>query len=306
MRNKESDLQLQRWLHPKYWGMWLFFAFLRIITLLPLSWIETIGGFLGWLVYHLAPSRRRVTRINIQQAYPDYSENEIKKLIRASYRSLGISIFEMALAWWASRDYLRAHCTVEGMEHLEKALAEGKGVIMLTGHFSTLEIGGILMALYTPLNAVYKKAHNPMFNTFMHFYRNKHLKEAIPNTNVRGFIKGLRNGIATWYAPDQDFTQNIVFAPFLGGIAGTLTSTAKMAEISDASVVPFYPQRLDKGKGYKLVILPALENFPSGDQIIDATTVNQAIEAMVRQNPEQYAWIHKRFKTQPEGQASIY
>ena len=286
--------------------MWLFFGFLRIVTLLPLRAIETVGAFLGWLLYRLAPSRRRVCRINIQQAYPEYSEKEIKKLIKASYRSLGISVFEMALAWWASRDYLRKHCTVEGMEHLEQALAKGKGVIMLTGHFSTLEIGGILMALYTPLNAVYKKAHNPMFNTFMHFYRNKHLQKAIPNTNVRDFIKGLRNGTATWYAPDQDFTQNIVFAPFLGGVAGTLTSTAKMAEIAKASVVPFYPQRLDNGKGYKLVILPALENFPSGDQVKDATRVNQAIEEMVRKNPEQYAWIHKRFKTQPEGKPSIY
>ena len=242
---------------------------------------------MGWLVYRLAPSRRRVTRINIQQAYPEYTEVEIKKLIKSSYKSLGISIFEMALAWWASRDYLRAHCTVEGMEHLEAELANGKGVIMLTGHFSTLEIGGILLALYTPLNAVYKKAHNPMFNTFMQFYRNQHLREAIPNSNVRGFIKGLRNGIATWYAPDQYFSDNILFAPFLGGIAGTLTSTAKMAVIARASVIPFYPQRLENGKGYKLVILPALENFTSGDQIEDATRVNQAIETMVRKNPKQ-------------------
>ena len=301
-----SGLQLQRWLHPKYWGMWLFFSFLRLVTLLPLRWIEAIVSFLGWLFYRLAPSRRRVTRINIQQAYPEYRDVEIKKLIKASYRSLGISVFEMALAWWASRDYLRKHCTVEGIENLEAELTKGKGIIMLTGHFSTLEIGGILMALYTPLNAVYKKAHNPMFNTFMHFYRNKHLQEAIPNSNVRGFIKGLRNGTATWYAPDQDFTENIVFAPFLGGIAGTLTSTAKMAEMTGASVVPFYPQRLENGQGYKLVILPALENFPSGDQVEDATKVNQAIEEMVRKNPEQYAWIHKRFKTQPEGQPSIY
>ena len=301
-----NGLQPQDWLHPKYWGMWLFFGFLRIVILLPLKWIDVIGSFFGWLLYRLAPSRRRVTRINIQQAYPEYHEQDIKKLIKASYRSLGISVFEMALAWWASRDYLRAHCTVEGLEHLEQALAKGKGVIMLTGHFTTLEIGGILMALYTPLNAVYKKAHNPMFNTFMHAYRNKHLQKAIPNTNVREFIKGLRNGIATWYAPDQDFTQNIVFAPFLGGIAGTLTSTAKMAEMTGASIVPFYPQRLDNGKGYKLVILPALENFPSGDQVVDATSVNQAIEGMVRKNPEQYAWIHKRFKTQPEGHPSIY
>ena len=286
--------------------MWLFLGFLRIVTLLPLRAIETVGAFFGWLLYRLAPSRRRVCRINIRQAYPDYDEAQIKSLIKASYKSLGISVFEMALAWWAQRDYLRAHCTVEGMEHLEAELEKGKGVIMLTGHFSTLEIGGILMALYTPLNAVYKKAHNPMFNTFMHFYRNKHLQKAIPNTNVRDFIKGLRNGIATWYAPDQDFTQNIVFAPFLGGMAGTLTSTAKMAEMTGASVVPFYPQRLDNGKGYKLVILPALENFPCGDRVEDATRVNRAIEEMVRKNPAQYAWIHKRFKTQPDGKPSIY
>lgn len=304
--SESSGLQLQSWLHPKFWGMWLFFGFLRLVILLPLRWIETIGAFFGWLLYHLSASRRRVTRINIQQAYPERNEAEIKKLIKASYKSLGISVFEMALAWWASRDYLRKHCTVEGMEHLDAALAKGKGAIMLTGHFTTLEIGGILMALYTPLNAVYKKAHNPMFNTFMHVYRNKHLQKAIPNTSVREFIKGLRNGIATWYAPDQDFTQNIVFAPFLGGMAGTLTSTAKMAEMTGASIVPFYPQRLDHGKGYKLVILPALENFPSGDQVVDATSVNQAIEKMVRKNPAQYAWIHKRFKTQAEGQPSIY
>ena len=304
--SETSGLQLHRWLHPKYWGLWLLFGFLRLIILLPLKWIEALGGFIGWLLYGASASRRKVTRINIQQAYPEYHEAEIKKLIKASYRSLGISIFEMALAWWASRDYLRAHCTVEGMQHLEAELAKGKGVIMLTGHFSTLEIGGILMALYTPLQAVYKKAHNPMFNTFMHVYRNKHLEKAIPNTSIRDFIKGLRNGMATWYAPDQDFSRNIVFAPFLGGIAGTLTSTAKMAEMTGASVVPFYPQRLDNGKGYKLVILPALENFPTGDKQKDAAKVNQAIEEMVRRNPEQYAWIHKRFKTQPEGQPSIY
>lgn len=304
--SEKTTLKIRDWLHPKYWGMWLFFGFLRLIILLPLKWIEAIGSFFGSLLYRLVPSRRRVTRINIQQAYPEYTEAEIKKLMKACYKSLGISVFEMALAWWASRDYLRAHCTVEGMDHLEQALAKGKGVIMLTGHFSTLEIGGILMALYTPLQAVYKKAHNPMFNTFMHVYRNKHLEKATPNTSVREFIKGLRNGMATWYAPDQDFINNIVFAPFLGGIAGTLTSTAKMAEMTGASVVPFYPQRLENGRGYKLVISPALENFPSGDQVADATSVNQAIEDMVRKNPEQYAWIHKRFKTQPKGQISIY
>ena len=303
----ETRFRASDWLAPKHWPMWLLFAYLRLVSRLPLGWIEKLGAVTGWLIYRLVPSRRRVTRINIKQAYPDYSETEIRQLLRASYRSLGISVYEMALAWWADRDFLRRHCSVDGMEHLEQALAKGRGVILLTGHFSTLEIGGILMALYTPLQAVYKKAHNPMFDAFMLHYRSRHLERVTANTNVRGFIKGLRDGLATWYAPDQDFSaQDIVFTPFLGGIASTLTSTVRMSEMTGAPVVPFYPLRLDNGKGYRLIILPALENFPEGDRYNDAARINQTIENMVYKNPQQYAWIHKRFKTQPDGRPSIY
>lgn len=287
--------------------MWLFFGLLRLVSLLPLPMINSIGKSAGWLIYRLVPSRRRVARINISQAYPDYSEDQIKQLVKRSFQSTGISVFEIALAWWARRDYLRAHCQVEGLAHLEHALAKNQGVILLTGHFTTLEIGGILMALYTPLNAIYKRAHNPMFNAFMHYYRDRHLNQAIPNKDVRAFINGLRNNVATWYAPDQDFSQqSVVFTPFLGGIASTLTSTVRMAKKTGAAVVPFYPVRLDNNKGYKLVVMPALDNFPAGDIIQDAARINQSIDKMVRLNPEQYSWIHKRFKTQPEGMVSPY
>jgi KDO2-lipid IV(A) lauroyltransferase len=303
----DTSLKITNWLMPKYWGMWIFLGFLRLVSLLPLSWIQFIGSLLGRLLYRLVPSRRRIARINIKQAYPDYSEEQIKQLMKASFINMGISVFDMAIAWWARRDYLRARCSVEGMEHLEKALAKGHGVILLTGHFSTLEIGGILMALHTPLQAIYKKAHNPMFDTFMRHYRSKHLERVTVNSNVRGFLKGLRDGLATWYAPDQDIMdKDIVFTPFLGGLASTLTSTSRMAEISNAPVVPFYPTRLKKGKGYTLTILPEIENFPSGDKCNDGAQINKAIEEMVYLNPEQYAWIHKRFKSQPDGRPSIY
>lgn len=303
----DTSLNIKRWLMPQYWGMWLFLGFLRLVTFLPLSWIQSLGSLLGSLLYRLVPSRRRIARINIKQAYPDYSEDQVKQLIKSSFKNMGISVFDMAIAWWARRDYLRARCTVEGMEHLEKALAKGHGVILLTGHFSTLEIGGILMALYTPLQAIYKKAHNPMFDTFMRHYRSKHLERVTVNSNVRGFIKGLRDGRTVWFAPDQDMMgKDIVFTPFLGGIASTLTSTARMSEITGAPIVPFYPVRLANSKGYKLIVLPELDNFPSGDKQKDAARTNEAIENMVRMNPEQYAWIHKRFKTQPEGKPSIY
>jgi KDO2-lipid IV(A) lauroyltransferase len=305
--NNNTNLNVHKWLAPKYWPMWLFMGLLRLIALLPLSWIESLGRFAGWLAYRLVPSRRRVTRINIKQAYPDYSEAQIKQLVKASYASLGISMFEMGIAWWATGDYLRARCTVEGLEHLENALSKGHGAILLTGHFSTLEMGGALLSLYTPLNSVYKKAHNPMFDAFMLHYRSKRLEELIINTNVRRFINGLKSGRATWYAPDQDFsTQEVIFTPFLGGMATTLLSTVRMSEMTKAPVVPFFPIRLDNSKGYKLVVLPELENFPSGDRESDAARINQAIEGMVRRIPEQYAWIHKRFKTQPDGQPSLY
>jgi KDO2-lipid IV(A) lauroyltransferase len=295
------------YLAPRYWPMWLLFSLMRLISMLPLAWSQATGAFIGLMIYRLVPSRRRVARINIRQAYPDFSEQQVRALNIASFRSLGISVFEIALAWWSNRDYMRSICQIEGKEHLDKALSNGKGVILLTGHFTTLEIGAMLIGLYTKLNGVYKKAHNPMFNAFMTHYRSTYGEELIENRNVRAMIRGLRKGRATWFAPDQDFAeQDIVFTPFLGGMASTLTATARLSEMTGAAVVPFYPVRLEKGKGYKLVIMPTLEDFPSNDIAEDSARINQAIEQMVYANPEQYGWVHKRFKTRPPGEPAIY
>ena len=300
-------LNARNYLAPRYWPLWLAFGLLRLMAMLPIRWTQAMGSGLGMLAYRLVPSRRRVARINIRQAYPDYSEEQIRVLNIASFRNLGISVFEFAQAWWRDRDYMRSICEVEGKDHLDNALAKGKGVILLTGHFTTLEIGAMLIGLYTTLNGVYKKAHNPMFNAFMAHYRSTYGEELIENKNVRALIRGLRRGRATWFAPDQDFAdQDIVFTPFLGGIASTLTATARMAEMTGAAVVPFYPLRLEKGRGYRLVILPALEDFPSDDITRDSTRVNKAIEDMVYANPEQYGWVHKRFKHRPPGEPPVY
>ncbi len=300
-------LNARNYIAPRYWPLWLVFGMLRLISMLPLRWIQAIGSVLGLLAYRLVASRRRVARVNIKQAYPSYNEDQIRALNIASFKSLGISVFEIAQAWWANRDYLRSICQVEGKQNLDHALAKGRGVILLTGHFTTLEIGAMLIGLFTTLNGVYKKAHNPMFNAFMAHYRSTYGEELIENKNVRALIRGLRKGRATWFAPDQDFAeQDIVFTPFLGGIASTLTATARMAEMTGAAVVPFYPVRLADGKGYKLVILPPLADFPTDDINRDSARVNQAIESMIYANPEQYGWVHKRFKTQPPGKPPIY
>ncbi len=308
--NKKIDksLQFRSYLAPKHWPMWFAIGILRLSSYLPTSVTHMIGPALGMLVYRFVPSRRRIARINLKQAYPDYSGKEINELAKKSFKSLGLSIFEMGTAWFKKDDTLKKQCQIEGKEHLDQAMAKNKGVILLTGHFTTVEMGGRLISLYLDkYNAVFKKAHDPLFNAIMVHYRSKMGDELIETRNVRAFIRGLKKGHATWFGPDQDFAdQDIVFTPFLGGIASTLTATAKMARMTGAAVVPFYPVRLEKGKGYKLIVLPALENFPSDDIEADSARVNKTIEDMIYQNPEQYLWSHKRFKKQPDGKPSIY
>jgi len=304
----DKSLQLSSYLSPRYWPTWFAIGLLRLCTYLPISVLHALGKALGMLLYHTVKSRRRVARINLKQAYPELDDAAIDKLNKQSFKSLGISIFETGIAWFKSDDTLMKLCKIEGREHLDKAVADKKGVILLSGHFTTLEMGGRLIGKFVDkYNAVYKRAHDPLFNALIVHYRSKMGDELIETRNVRAMIKGLKNGHATWFGPDQDFAdQDIVFTPFLGGIATTLTATAKLAKMTGAAVVPFYPVRLENGQGYKLIVLPALENFPSDDIEADCALVNRTIETMVYHCPEQYLWSHKRFKTQPDRVTNIY
>ena len=304
----DKSLQFRFYLTPKYWPLWFTIGLLRLITFLPAAIINALGSALGILIYRSVGSRRHAARINLKQAYPDLSNIEIDSLNKKAFKSLGISIFEMGAAWFKKTSVLKKKCTIEGKEHLDLALSKNKGIILLTGHFTTLEIGGRLIGMFVnKYNSVYKKAHSPLFNAIMYRCRAPFFHDLIDNKDTRRIIRGLKNGHATWFAPDQDFSdQDIVFTPFLGGIASTLTATAKLAKITGAIVVPFYSLRLSKGQGYKLVILPALENFPSGDIEADSARVNKTIETMVYDNPEQYLWSHKRFKTQADRKTNIY
>jgi Kdo2-lipid IVA lauroyltransferase/acyltransferase len=299
----DRSLQLSSYLAPKYWPLWFALGLLRLVTFLPISVLQSAGSALGIFIYRMVPSRRRAARINLKQAYPDYSDELIDQLNKKSFRSLGISIFETGISWFSKSEQLQKICQIEGKEYLDRAMAKNRGVLLLTGHFTTLEMGGHLIGTYVDkYNAVFKRAHDPLFNALMVHYRSKMGDELIETRNVRAIIRGLKNGHATWFGPDQDFAdQDVVFTPFLGGIASTLTATAKIAKMTGAAVVPFYPVRLEKGKGYKIIVLPALENFPTDDIEADSARVNKTIESMVYDCPEQYLWSHKRFKTQPDG-----
>ena len=244
--------------------------------------------------------------INLRIAFPDASDKDILRMRKLCFKNIGIAGFELALTWWQDKRLLKM-CEVEGLENITRIQAEGRGVIILTAHFTCLEIGGPILNHYVPFQVMYKRAHNKLFDAFMRYHRSRLYEAIVDYHKPVAMIKGLKKGNAAWYAPDQDFRgKDMVFIPFFGVQASALTAPARFAKMTNAAVVPYYIMRKPQGQGYKLVIQPALDNFPSGDIEADALTINQTLENLIMQNPEQYLWVHKRYKNRPAGEAAIY
>jgi KDO2-lipid IV(A) lauroyltransferase len=295
------------YLAPRYWLLWLGFGLMWLVARLPFRVQMATGAALGWCMYLLVPSRRHIAEVNLQLCFPELSDEARKKLLRRHFNSLGKASIETAMAWWASDAHLKRLHRVEGLEHLDAALAHGNGVILVSGHFTTLEIGGRMLALHRPFAVMYREHKNPLYEHIMRHHRKVHFKDAIPRTDVRRALRTLKDNQPLWYAPDQDYgRKHSVFAPFFGVQAAMITATARFAKMSGARVVPYFQERLADGSGYVMRLYPALENFPVGDDVIDATTINSVIENEIRKYPEQYLWVHRRFKTRPEGEARPY
>lgn len=308
MAKDHSDpFRARDYLHPRYWPMWLFFGFLRLWALLPYRAQLFAGNWLGRLIQLVSGRRRRIVTTNLRLCFPDKTEQERDAIARDAYRNLGISVFELAMCWWWPEHRLKPLVEVHGLEHVRKHLDNEQGVILLSGHFTSLEIGGRLLALFLPFQAMYRTQKNPLFDSLLYSKRQGYLQDVVSRKNTRRLIKGIRSLVPTWYAPDQNFgRERNVFAPFFGVKTATISASARLAKSAGAVMVPFYPERKSDGRGYVLHLLPALENFPSGDDVADATAINATIEHFARQHPEQYMWVHKRFKTRPEGEPNPY
>ncbi len=303
MKETKKTFKASDYLAPKYWGLWLWFGLLRLTCYLPYSTIIGLGRFLGSLMYYLIPRRRRISEVNIRLCFPELDKTAQDKLVKESFHSAGISMLEIAWSWWGAKQKLEHLCHIDGLEHLQAAKEQGKGVLLFSAHFTCLEMGGRLLALHTPFHVMYKPHRNPLFEAVMRDGRERQFESAIERDNIRTLIKTLKNGGTCWYALDQDFGyQNAVFAPFFGNQAATLVATSRIAKMTNCAVVPFFSRRREDGSGYQLTILPALENFPSSDDQADATLTNGLIEEEVRKSPAQYLWMHRRFKSQPGGE----
>ena len=293
-------------LGPRYWPTWLGVGLLRLLCLLPLPWLIRLGEGLGLAIGRSWPKRRHVVRVNLQMCFPDVSGDALEQAVDAHFRALGAGVFEACLAWWASDARLRRHGEVVGLEHLDRAMAGGTGALLLTGHFTTLELGARYVAMHRDFHAMYRPINNRLIDWFMHHWRGARSGlPALPKEDLRGLVRALRNGRAIWYGPDQTLDErNSAFVPFFGVPTLTVTATSRLAQMGRAKVVPYFPARV--GGRYTITFHPALENFPGADDTADAARVSQVLEQGVRGAPSQYFWVHRRFKHRPEGEADVY
>ena len=265
-----------------------------------------LGAALGRLFGLLGARRRKIVDVNLQLCFPELSQKQRVLLRREHFANLGIGLFETAQAWWASDQRLRDVASLEGLEHLARAEASGRGILLLTAHFTCLEIGARFMTFHTAFHAMYRPHKNPLYQSIMERCRERRSgRPAIAQNDIRATLRALRAGETVWYAPDHNYGRQSIFVPFFGVPAYTITATARLAEMGNALILPYYPIRQPDGS-YRVIIEPILKDFPSGDVEADTARINQMIERWVRLSPEQYYWVHRRFKTRPPGQAKLY
>jgi len=274
-----------------------------LLSQLPYRVQMALGRGLGDLAYLLIAERRRVARINLRMAYPHMSDAARHRVLRAHFRSVGMGALETVICWWGSDAKIDRLAHFEGYEHLEAAATRGRGIILLSAHLTSLELGvrmakEPLKALGYRTTAMYKPPHDPVVNHVMRTRREAHIGgQSIANDDVVALLAALKRQDAVWYAGDQKGGKRMsVVVDFFGQPARTHTAISRLARISRATVVPFFTMRRADGKGYRMIVKPALADFPSGDDAADAQRINALIEDVVAEDPAQYFWLHQRFK----------
>lgn len=259
------------------------------------------------MMYLSSQRRRHIAAVNLNLCFPELDEHQRALLLKKHFASLGMGLVETAMSWWTSDARMRKLARIEGLEHLQKALQQGRGVILLSAHFTNLEIGTHLLAIHTRFHAMYRAHKNPLFDTIMRRAREARCEKAIPSDDVRGMLNSLKQNIPVWYASDQNYgLKHSLFVPFFGIPAATNPSPVRLARLSGAPLVPFMIQRREERHDYLITLLPALQGIPSDNTHHDMLRISQLIETQVRKAPEQYLWVHRRFKDRPTGEPSLY
>lgn len=294
-------------IHPRYWPTWLGLGILYLTTKFPYRLQLQFGKNLGRISYYLLKKFRRIAEINLKLCFPELSNQERESLLKKQFQSLGMGLIESAMAWWMPDHKLDSLIHVQGLEHLQKALAKNKGVLILSAHFTSLDICGRLFSNIFPMYVVYREQKNRVIDRLLKQHRNFNWMQPIHRHAIRQIIKTLKQNKAIWYAADQDYgPTHSIFPPFFNISTATISTPSRYANRTEAQVVTLFYHRLPKGKGYQITIGPILESFGQGDNYQDMLRFNQLLEQAVRAHPDQYLWIHRRFKTRPQNDPYLY
>lgn len=295
-------------LAPHHWPAWLGVAAIWLVARLPRKALLWVGRGLGALVVRIPSKRRHIAQTNIALCFPQLDAAAHARLVDRNLRDIGLMLVEFALGWLGTdRRMADIPTTIEGLEHLEAARAQGRGVLLVGGHFSHLELCARLVSQRIRIAGMYRRMDSTVFEWTVLRARLHYAAAMFEKDDIRGTVKYLRGGGTLWYAPDQDMrSKDSVLVPFFGVPAATITATHHLARLSGAVVIPFFHRRLPDGQGYALRLGAPLENFPGDSATDDTARINLSIEQMVREAPEQYLWVHKRFKTRPAGMPPVY
>jgi len=265
------------------------------------------GRGLGRLAYRIGGSRRAIVRRNIDLCFPELTDQERADLTAKHFDGLGIMIIEMGLGRWASDKHLASITTINGLEHAQAALDKGQGIILLGAHFTTLEVSGRVLALnFPPYDTVYRKNRSEFITELQRTGRERSAANTLEKRDIKKMVRSLRAGRPVWYAPDQSYSRKgAEVIEFFGVPSMHTTATSTLARLGNAVVIPFFPRRLEDGR-YEISLLPVFENFPSEDPVADTRRYVAVLEEHIRTCPEQYFWIHRKFKDLPDEYPDFY
>ena len=279
-----------------------------ILAILPWAIQHRLATVIGNIAFNQLKSRRKTAIRNLELCFPEWTSEQVQENTRHVFVDQMIGIFETLNAWYCPQ-WFKGRVSIEGLEHLKKAQAEGKGVLLLGTHSTLLDAGGYLCAQYFEPDVVYRPQNNPLLDMLIYRCRATIYANQIDHDDMRGLIRHLKNGRAIWYSPDQDYgLKQGVMAPFFGIPAATVTAHRRLIKMTKAAAIPLYFYRDGDiaNPQYKVLIQAPVENLPSENEVDDATRVNKIIESQLRIAPTQYMWFHRRFKTRPEGYDKIY
>lgn len=303
----EARKPLSSYWAPRYWPVWFGMGLLRLVCLLPHRMALAAGRLLGRLAHATGGSRVAIVRRNLELCFPDLSPSGRDALTRRHFDALGMALIEMGLGRWASDAHIERISKLEGLEHLQAALGTGRGVILLSAHFTTLEVMGRLLKLRTPpFDAVFRRNRSAFMTELQRSGREKSADTTIEKRDIKKMVRSLRDNRAVWYAPDQSYNRKgAEVIPFFGAPCMHTTATSALARLGDAIVVPFFPRRMEDSS-YVLTLYPPFEDFPSEDPVADTRRYVDLLEKHILTCPEQYFWIHRKFKDLPPEYPDAY